>query len=132
MGSGRATGPRGREAEGGKKPLKYQLRGLELGGFCQRIRRNVEDSDGTLNINLGEQDGGTLATQVFAQRLNKPCHLIQFKHVPAGESAPRVIEWLRQHGIRSPNAAGPRESKRPGILSLTRELLIEIDASWSR
>ncbi len=123
--------PHGREAEDGKIPLKYQLRELDHGGYRQRTRRNVEDSDGTLIINLGELDGGTLATQVFALRLNKPCQLIQLEHVPAGESAARVIEWLRQHGIKTLNVAGPRESKRPGIHRLTRELLIEIDASNS-
>jgi hypothetical protein len=124
--------PRGREAEDGKIPLKYQLRELDHGGYRQRTRRNVEDSDGTLIINLGELDGGTLATQVFAERLNKPSHVVQFAHGNTGDSAARVIEWLHLHQIKTLNVAGPRESKRPGIHRLTQELLIAIDASWSR
>ena len=47
------------------------------------------------------------------------------------ESARCVLEWLRQHEIKTLNVAGPRESKRPGIYRLTRELLSEVDASLS-
>lgn len=121
--------PHGREAEDGKIPLKYQLLELAHGGYRQRTRRNVEDSDGTLIINRGELDGGTLATRVFAQRLNKPFLVIQLDLGIDGKSVTGVIEWLQQHKIKTLNIAGPRESKRPGIYSATRELLTQVDAS---
>ena len=120
--------PQGREAEDGKIPLKYQLLELGHGGYRQRTRRNVEDSDATLIINRGELDGGTLATQMFAQRLNKPFLVIQLDLGIDGKSVTDVIEWLRLHKIKTLNVAGPRESKRPGIYSAARELLAEIDA----
>lgn len=69
--------PRGREAEDGTIPLKYQLTELTDGGYRQRNKRNVADSDGTLIVNTGVLDGGTLATQVFAQKQNKPYFLAQ-------------------------------------------------------
>ena len=47
------------------------------GGYRQRTRRNVADSDATLIVNLGELDGGTLATQVFAEKSGKPCLVVQ-------------------------------------------------------
>lgn len=120
--------PRGREAEDGKIPLKYQLLELYHGGYRQRTRRNVDDSDGTLIINRDELDGGTLATQVFAQRLNKPFLVVQLDHGVTDKAVASVIEWLRQHKIKTLNVAGPRESKRPGIYRVTRELLVEVDA----
>jgi hypothetical protein len=119
--------PHGREAEDGKIPLKYQLLELVHGGYRQRTRRNVEDSDGTLIINRGDLDGGTLATQVFAQRLNKPHVVVQLDQVVTAEVVASVIEWVQRHDIKTLNVAGPRESKRPGIYSLTRELLVEVD-----
>ena len=119
--------PCGREAEDGKIPLKYQLVELDHGGYRQRNRRNVVDSDATLIINSGDLDGGTLATQVFAQRLNKPYLVVQLDHGVTIEVAASVIDWLHQREIRTLNVAGPRESKRPGIYSLTRELLVGID-----
>lgn len=69
--------PHGRKAEDGFIPLKYQLTELVEGGYRQRTRRNVEDSDATLIINLGELEGGTLHTRIFAQRMGKPYLLVQ-------------------------------------------------------
>jgi len=120
--------PHGRESEDGMIPLKYQLVELGHGGYRQRTRRNVEDSDGTLIINSGDLDGGTLATQVFAQRLNKPHLVVQLDHGVSAKVVAGVFEWFQQHDIKTLNVAGPRESKRPGIYRLTLELLVKVDA----
>lgn len=121
--------PRGREAEDGFVPLKYQLTELADGGYRQRTRRNVQDSDGTLIVNLGELDGGTLATCVFARQLNKPCLVAQLDTGVSREMAAGVLAWLREHEIQTLNVAGPRESKRPGIHRLTGELLEALEAA---
>ncbi|WP_084330563.1 putative molybdenum carrier protein [Castellaniella defragrans] len=115
--------PRGREAEDGPIPLKYQLSELADGGYRQRNKRNVRDSDGTLIVNIGTLDGGTLATQVFAQKLKHPYFLAQLDIDTPESVAPHVIEWLRTHTVSILNVAGPRESKRPGVYKLTRMLL---------
>jgi len=121
--------PHGREAEDGKIPWKYQLVELDHGGYRQRTGRNVEDSDGTLIINRGDLDGGSLATQVFALRLKKPCLVVQVDLDITSNETASLLEWVRQHKIRTLNVAGPRESKRPGIYRLTFELLAKTDAS---
>lgn len=115
--------PRGREAEDGPIPLKYQLTELTDGGYRQRNKRNVRDSDGTLIVNIGTLDGGTLATQVFAQKLKRPYFLVQLDTDTPESVAPHVVEWLRTHEISILNVAGPRESKCPGVYDLTRMLL---------
>ncbi|AOY02208.1 hypothetical protein BJP62_05175 [Jeongeupia sp. USM3] len=121
--------PRGREAEDGVIPAKYQLIELTDGGYRQRTRRNVEDSDGTLIINLGELDGGTKATRIFAEQMGKPCLIVQLDAGVTVEVASSVLAWLREHAIRTLNVAGPRESKRLGIYRLTVELLQTVDAT---
>lgn len=121
--------PCGREAEDGRVPLKYQLTELADGGYRQRTRRNVEDSDGTLIVNLGELEGGTLATQVFAQQMGKPHLVVQLDAGVTAEAAASVLTWLHEHTIKTLNVAGPRESKRPGIYRLTGELLGAVDAA---
>ena len=121
--------PRGREAEDGSIPLKYQLTELTDGGYRQRTRRNVKDRDGTLIVNLGELDGGSLATQAFAQQLGKPHLVVQLDSGVSAEITMSVISWLREHTIKTLNIAGPRESKRPGIYRLTGELLEAVDAT---
>ena len=121
--------PSGRQAEDGLVPLKYQLAKLADGGYRQRTRRNVEDSDGTLIINIGEMEGGTLATQIFAERMAKPYLVVQLDVGVLTDVAVKVLSWLRQHGVKTLNVAGPRESKRPGIHRLTGELLQAVDAA---
>jgi len=115
--------PHGRKAEDGIIPLKYQLTELPEGGYRQRTRRNVENSDGTLVVNLGELDGGTLATQTFAQQLGKPHLVVQLDSEVSTETETSVVAWLRQNTIQTLNVAGPRESKRPGIFQATLAFL---------
>lgn len=113
--------PRGREAEDGCISPRYQLTELE-GGYRQRTRRNVEDSDGTLIVNLGALDGGTLATKEFAEKAGKPFFVVQVDDGLTVQMAADVLAWLQAHDIKTLNVAGPRESKRPGIYWLTLDL----------
>ena len=119
--------PRGREAEDGCIALKYQLTELPEGGYRQRTRRNVEDSDGTLIVNMDELDGGTLATKNFAEKAGKPYYIAQFDDGATDEIAADILAWLRAHDIKTLNVAGPRESKRPGIYQLTTALLEAVE-----
>lgn len=121
--------PHGRLAEDGLIPAKYQLTEMAEGGYRQRTRRNVADSDATLIVNLGELDGGTLATQVFAEKSGKPCLVVQADPGISEGMVDSVIAWLRQHDVKILNVAGPRESKRPGICRLTSEMLTAVDAT---
>lgn len=115
--------PRGREAEDGEIPARYQLTELADGGYRQRNKRNVADSDGTLILNLGALDGGTFATQGFAQRQHKPCLVVQMDDGELATHAAQVRQWLRHHHIHTLNVAGPRESKRPGVYQQVKMLL---------
>ena len=119
--------PRGREAEDGCIALKYQLTELPEGGYRQRTRRNVEDSDGTLIVNMGELDGGTLATRIFAEKAGKPYYVAQVDDGATDEMAASVLAWLRAHHIKTLNVAGLRESKRPGIYQQTTALLQAVE-----
>lgn len=120
--------PRGREAEDGVIPGRYQLTELVDGGYRQRNKRNVADSDGTLILNLGTLDGGTLATHGFAQRLGKPCLVVQMDTGQSIECLQRVRDWLQTHEIQILNVAGPRESKRPGAYLSAKKLLNRVNA----
>lgn len=119
----------GREAEDGSIPMRYHLVEVPQGGYRQRTKRNVADSDGTLIVNFDELNGGTLLTQTFAQQINKPYLVVQLDSGVTAESTSNVIAWLMMNEINSLNVAGPRESKRPGIYKLTRELLDAVDVA---
>jgi len=109
--------PAGRRAEDGVIPAHYPLTET-----TSRTRANVRSGDATLVFNLGELDGGTLLTAGYAAGHGKPCLLVQLDETDHSTPA-EVAVWLREHGVRVLNVAGPRESKRPGIYREVRAFL---------
>ena len=102
--------PKGRRAEDGGIPARYQLRETPSPTYIQRTEWNVRDSDGTVIFSTVERlTAGPLRTLEFAIRLHKPhLHL----HSGLGESAAgALMDWLRQNQIRVLNIAGPGHRK---------------------
>lgn len=111
--------PRGRLAEDGSIPDRYQLRETNSRRYSFRTERNVIDSDGTLILHYGPLTGGTEFTRRMAIKNQKPYFLFDFTKPPKLEE---VVDWLVKRQIVTLNCAGPRESSCPGIGSLTRQL----------
>ncbi len=112
--------PRGRRAEDGRIARRYPLEETPAAAYAQRTAWNVRDSDGTLILNRGALDGGTLYTLQMALRHGRPFLVLALE----GRITPaRVRGWITRNRIRTLNIAGPRESKRPGIYRETRALL---------
>ena len=120
--------PKGRRAEDGRIPDRDPLVETPERNYQTRTRRNIEDSDGTLILNLGKLDGGTALTVAHARQIGKPCLIVALE---AGIEPATFREWRAAHSITVLNVAGPRESKRPGVYAaamcclegLLRELL---------
>ncbi len=64
--------PLDRKAEDGRIPDRYPLTETASPSYKKRTKLNVRDADGTLVLNMGTLDGGTLATVKIAQKLKKP------------------------------------------------------------
>ena len=106
--------PQGRLAEDGVIPERYVLTEIE-GSYRRRTRQNVIDSDGTLILNSGKLEGGTLTTFRFAAQFGKPCLVVRLDRGKRRKKARETLRWLANNGIQILNIAGPRESKCPGI-----------------
>ena len=119
--------PKGRTAEDGLIPVKYQLAELD-GGYRQRTKRNVEDSDGTLVLNLGELADGSLLTLEYAERIGRPALAVALEEGDADAQGHEVLAWLEANDIQALNIAGPREAKRPGTYARVLEFLERLDA----
>lgn len=104
--------PNGRSAEDGIIPDCYPLVETPQLDYETRTRRNAEDSDGTLILNLGALDGGTALTADHARFIGKPCLIIALED---GIDSATFQAWLEDSHIVMLNVAGPRESKRPGM-----------------
>lgn len=108
--------PKGRLAEDGAIPSKYNLTETQSASYPQRTEWNVRDSDGTVIFTMTPKlSVGSKKTQMLAQKHHKPC-----LHVPlTGGSRyfpeQYFVEYLDEHKIRVLNVAGTRGSKEPEL-----------------
>lgn len=105
--------PQGRMAEDGPISNRYPLTELD-GGYSERTRRNVEDSDGTLILHPGALSEGTLYTLEHCQALAKPVRVVDGSVTGAAAAAAIALAFVAEHDIHRLNVAGPRASKWPG------------------
>lgn len=119
--------PRGRLAEDGVIPQRYQLVETESRQYAARTERNVIDSDATLILARGPLTGGTELTRQFCQR-----HLRPHRVVNLDQPTPPVelAEWLRRAGVAVLNIAGPRESQCSGVGVEAERYLRQVFAAW--
>ena len=104
--------PNGRKAENGAIPAHYPLQELPSGGYRQRTKWNVRESDGTLILFQDQLTGGSAFTADLARKQAKPCYTVNL----SAPTEPReIMEWITQNNIGVLNIAGPREGRAPGI-----------------
>src|ERR1700681_4401528 len=102
--------PADRAAEDGLIPAQYPLTPLARGGYRERTRQNVLDSDGTAILFHGVLGGGTLLTLELCKREGKPHVVIDASKTSASEAADEIARFVEEHEIRVLNVAGPRTS----------------------
>ena len=115
--------PKGRKAEDGTLPEKYDLQEMPTGSYSKRTEKNVLDSDGTLIVSHGLLTGGSALTTGFAKQHRKPWIHIDLKTTPYPEAARMIQEWVGRNGITVLNVAGARASKDPMIYQATMDVL---------
>jgi hypothetical protein len=101
-------------------PDRYPLTETPEADYDTRTRRDVEDSDGTLILNLSALDGGTALTAAHARQIGKPCLIVALEE---GIEPAAFRDWLAANAITVLNVAGPRESQRPGVYAAACRLL---------
>lgn len=115
--------PKGRRAEDGVVPAKYQLTETESRDYGQRTLRNIREADGTLILIRDADDlyGGTKLTLESVRRAGKPFYLVTLSEpYKPGEFA----FWHDNQSVETLNIAGPRESKRPGIYAQAFDFIV--------
>ena len=112
--------PVGRLAEDGVVPARYALDEMLQGGYLERTRANVRDSDATLIITLSSAlSGGSKETVRFAVELRTP-----WLHVyPSMDWKSASGRWVRPRGTFVLNVAGPRATKEPDVGAFAWQVL---------
>jgi hypothetical protein len=115
--------PRGRRAEDGTIPDRYQLKETQGTRYTQRTEWNVRDSDGTVIFTIEPYlRGGSRRAVEFSREHGKPwLHLN--RTVPLETSVAQLREFLQEHRIAVLNVAGSRASEETGVCEFVRELL---------
>ncbi|WP_051694181.1 putative molybdenum carrier protein [Desulfohalovibrio reitneri] len=115
--------PRGRRAEDGPIPSRYNLTEAESSGYPERTELNIRQAAATLILNLGELDGGTRLTMGLARKHGAPCLVVELDR-PGLLHGAEILDWLERWAGQTLNVAGPSESKRPGVYARAREALV--------
>ena len=65
-------------------------------------------------------------TAIFAERMGRPVIVLEGSNV--SEATAEALAWLRSLGASALtlNVAGPRESKMPGVYTLTHDIVSSI------
>ena len=123
--------PRGRRAEDGEIPARYQLRETDSREYAMRTEQNVIYSDGTLIISRRALVGGSALTAHLARVHQKPSLHVDLDQTSSALAKAEIRGWLVAHLIEVLNVAGPRQSQCPGIAQDVRTLLISALRSTS-
>jgi predicted Rossmann-fold nucleotide-binding protein len=116
--------PKGRHAEDGTIPAKYNLTELSSSGYHVRTEKNVKASDATLILYLKELVGGSKLTYNLALKHKKPVLALNIEDDSIVSIA---TNFLRCHNIQTLNIAGPRESYSGNqVYTHARAILLEI------
>ena len=124
--------PCGRLAEDGVVPEGfYTLKECPTGGFRERTRRNVIDSDATLIlVNTLPLVGGTAYTADYAAKNGRPCKVVLLSDADA---VAQIRDWMLslEDSVRPGHTDqivlnGPRESGSPGIFERAKKTLMGV------
>ena len=102
--------PRGRLAEDGPLPERYQLVETEDSAYPVRTERNVCDSDGTVIFTMGALTGGPALTAEFARRHRKPWLHLRLDEIGDPDAVIVLLDFIHDQGVRTLNVAGSRAS----------------------
>ena len=122
--------PCGRLAEDGVIAEKYDLRETPEAAYSQRTEWNVRDSDATVIVSRAARlTGGSLFTMELTAAQRKPClHLSGLLDAP--ENTRQLCDFIRRHGVKILNVAGPRASGEPQVGAFVHAILDELLANW--
>jgi hypothetical protein len=119
--------PRGRLAEDGRVPDRYQLTELKSSDYSTRTRVNIGVADATLIIITDRIGPGTRLTVKTCRELGRPYKIVSVR--PGRDFSVAVAEVQEWLSVVSPgvlNVAGTRESSAPGIQDVGARFLVSV------
>jgi len=117
--------PKGRRAEDGRIPGRYELKETQATSYVQRTEWNVRDSDGTVIFTVMTRlTGGSKKTADLARKHRKPC--LHLSAAGTADPVKELREFIRSNRIKVLNVAGSRASKEPVLGNFVRHVLSQM------
>lgn len=124
--------PQGRLAEDGSIPEHYPLRELPGGGYRERTRQNVIDSDASVIIYFGSPAGGTEQTITCCNDTDQPYLLIDAEQLSVEVAAEKIRTFIIGNSPEVMNIAGPRNSEHHDAYTYTKNVIMTVLDSMTR
>ncbi|MDP6523814.1 MAG: putative molybdenum carrier protein [Kiritimatiellia bacterium] len=102
--------PKGRLAEDGRIPDRYNLEETESEQYAVRTRLNVAGSDATVVAFDTELTGGTLFSLEIANELGRQSIVLNMRETGSSSAAAMIHSFIVENGITTLNWSGPRAS----------------------
>lgn len=115
--------PKGRRAEDGTIPMKYDLQETDSFEYLARTEQNVIAAHGTVVFTFGTPTAGSALTIQYAERHRKPVLHLDLRELRPDEAAKRLRAWIEEHAISILNVAGSRESLAAGLEKLVHRIV---------
>jgi len=115
--------PKGRKADDGTLPARYELTETPRPTYAQRAEWNARDSDATVIFTIGNiLNSDFRQSVVFALKHGKPVlHVSRTGGLsPAHET---FADFVKQHSVKRLNIAGSKASTEPEVGAFVRETL---------
>jgi hypothetical protein len=126
--------PKGRIAEDGIVPLKYNVKEHKSEKYPPRTAANIHDADVTIIFTGNVLERGCLLTANLCKSMNKPYLIINIEEMVENSTFSveriKIITWLDKIKPKILNIAGSRESKLPGIYKRVKDLLQAVYISY--
>jgi hypothetical protein len=118
--------PKGRLAEDGVIPDRYELTETEGSSYLARTERNVKRSDGTVILTMEGLTGGSARTADFARRHRKPFLHLELQDMSDAEAASLLANFAGTHDVRRLNVAGPSAGSEPAIYARVLSVMCRV------
>lgn len=107
--------PKGRRAEDGAIPARYNLTETASKDYRVRTEKNILAADATV-IFMPKSSAGSRLTETMCAQHEKPCLVLGQEF---DSDVDYLVEWLAEHKPARLNIAGNRESVSPGVAKYT-------------
>jgi len=119
--------PKGRLAEDGPIARHYCLQETPNRSYPQRTEWNMRDSDGTSNLfhRTGAHRRVQEIREICQRKHGRPVHHVS--RAGGNTTAEAALRrFIKEHGIKVLNVAGPRASKEPEVYGFVKAVLDKV------